>query len=95
MRGININIEVDNIFDIIQAISRPLEIISSGISFNHRGTKNMDDDIGDSQDIVLPAMIDIDDKAIIGLIIFNSSFTDRRAGPELGLHMVDIVNRTE
>jgi hypothetical protein len=49
---------------------RPAEIMISGAIFMYRGRINIDVLIGDSQDIVLPAQIDIMDNITIGIIIF-------------------------
>ncbi len=62
-----------------QANSSPIETISNGAIFKEKGKMNIDVLIGGIHDMALPATIDRDERASIGLIIimFSSMFTMR------------------
>lgn len=80
---------------IIHAAHRPRRTIIIGLSFKARGRINMDVLIGGIHDIALPATMDREDKAIIGLIILIGSSMLIKCGPEFDDHITDILNRTE
>ena len=73
----------------------PKDTINNGINFIHVGSINIDDPTKGIHDIVAPATIDKDDKAIIGLIMFICSLVLIRVGPKNEPHIVVIENRVE
>jgi len=78
-----------------QAKISPMATMIKGVIFKDRGRINIDVLIGGIQDMALPATIERDERATIGLIIFifSSMFTIR--GPPYALHMTTRLNRNE
>jgi hypothetical protein len=79
----------------VQAKISPNVIINNGISLYSSGNMYMEVDIGEIQDMALPALIAIIDNIIIGIIVDICSLTINIAGLVLDLHTVDIENRIE
>jgi len=68
--------------DIHQAKIRPTETMIIGLNFSDKGKINIEVLIGGIHDIALPAIIDSEESATIGLIILICSSILTNRGPE-------------
>jgi len=78
-----------------QATNSPILTMHKGINFIMVGRMNMDCLTGGIHIIILPVAIDIDARRIIGIIILACSQILINGAPELELHIVTNLNRTE